>query len=367
MPFDDCMPMKARKRPMPAEVASMTERGISSTSLDRTPSRVMMMKIKPGGQGGGTGEHGGVKEGVCVYRGGHGPRMRAPRRRPPAEVARSGPACARRPRAPCPWLTLHKHGGQGGVEGHAAGAHEADDGVCAGRGREGGGGGVHVRRMHAHDVWGAAQHAAHGVATLAGYRGATSGLPSGREERACAAQAQAARGPHSQVGVEAHGGADGQRQVAQHAHEEVGAHAGGCGEGGGGRAGRVGERASGERLPQPAGAQPGRHSRLGRDRTAAGACAQAAAGRLGWAGLGWAGLGWAGLPAGAPAVAAMREERRSVMQLWQASDWKAGGAPMSQVPSTTHMPAAGGRQAQEGPGTVVWEGRARAQGAGAHG
>lgn len=42
-----CRPMNAKNRPMPAEVASMMERGMSSISLERTPSRARAMKMKP--------------------------------------------------------------------------------------------------------------------------------------------------------------------------------------------------------------------------------------------------------------------------------------------------------------------------------
>ena len=75
---------------MPAEVASMTERGMSSTSLERMPTRVTRIKMKPAGQPvgqGGVGEWGrrlvgaeqgcpGRRRGERVVQSGHGAGLR---------------------------------------------------------------------------------------------------------------------------------------------------------------------------------------------------------------------------------------------------------------------------------------------------
>ena len=118
-----CMPMCARKRPMPAEVASRTERGISFTSAVRMPTRVTRMKMKPAGQPVGQGEAkegGGGRRLVGAEQGCH----QAGRRGSGSCRAGMGRGCGGA-------RTLNEHSGQRHVKGHAAGTHEAHHSVGA--------------------------------------------------------------------------------------------------------------------------------------------------------------------------------------------------------------------------------------------
>lgn len=141
--------------PRPAAAHSMMERGMSSTSLERTPRRVTAMKMKPASAAGAQGRGPGVS---CAQAGRRGIKLTAShnwlrsrkgggrrqhccqsRACPPQNCARRsvGPgndaACRRQGCAQRPRLTLDEHGRQRLVVGHAASAHEADHGVGAAR------------------------------------------------------------------------------------------------------------------------------------------------------------------------------------------------------------------------------------------
>ena len=164
------------------------------------------------------------------------PGHRPPGHRPPGHRPRGRQARGRQGR------TFDEHGSQRLLVGHAAGAHESDDGV--GLGGRGGRGGTHACEGRGEVACGQVGQARRGLwwwwaAARPGRRlrpaAARSGDAGGRCSSCCCCSCQRIGGrPRAhKVGVEAHGGAQGHRHVAQHSHEKVGDDAGGCRRGGG--------------------------------------------------------------------------------------------------------------------------------------
>lgn len=209
----------------------MMERGMSSTSLERTPRMVISMKMKPAAVGRGC--QGVLRVGCELGRAGRqadcppglGAAQRAGRHRAPRCAACACPARLRERRWCVPAvttrpLTLDEHGRQRGVVGHAAGAHEADHGVGAARW-----GGAAQEAQSGQTVGDARWHKLESKGRRGGLAWATAGQESGASTAAATCWLPSAP---SQVCVQAHGRADGQGQVANDAHQEVADDTGGC-------------------------------------------------------------------------------------------------------------------------------------------